>query len=53
MEVSESRKITVPMPAELRAFVERAAQREDRSMAAQVRHMLAEAARREPEGRAA
>jgi hypothetical protein len=40
------KQITVPLPVELVTFVERAAQREDRSVAAQVRHYVAEAARR-------
>jgi hypothetical protein len=38
-------QISVPLPAELREFVERAAQREDRSVAGQIRHIVAEAAR--------
>jgi hypothetical protein len=42
-------QITVPMPGELRAFVERIAAREDRTVAGVIRHMVAEAARREAE----
>jgi hypothetical protein len=42
-------QITVPLPARLREFVERQAQQSDRSMAGVIRHVLAEAARREPE----
>jgi hypothetical protein len=40
-------QISVPLPAELREFVKRAAEREDRSVAGQIRHLVAEAARRE------
>jgi hypothetical protein len=39
-------QVSVPLPPELRAFVERAAEREDRSLAAQIRHYVAAAARR-------
>jgi hypothetical protein len=38
---------SVPLPQSLREFVERAAEREDRSIAGQIRHLVAEAARRE------
>jgi hypothetical protein len=49
-------QISVPISSELRAFVEREAARADRTVAGQVRHLIAEAARRsegEPEERAA
>lgn len=39
-------QISVPVDPALREFVEREAEREDRSLAAQVRHVLAEAARK-------
>jgi CopG-like RHH_1 or ribbon-helix-helix domain, RHH_5 len=32
-------QVSVPLPAELREFVERAAEREDRSIAGQIRHL--------------
>jgi hypothetical protein len=38
-------QVTVPMPAELRAFIEREAERQDRTVAGQIRHLVAEAAR--------
>jgi hypothetical protein len=38
-------QITVPLDPELRAFIARAAAREDRSLAGQIRHLAAEAAR--------
>ena len=40
-------QISVPLPAELHEFVKRVAEREDRSLAAQIRHYVATAARRE------
>jgi hypothetical protein len=43
------KQITVPLPVELVRFIEGAAQREDRSIAAQVRHYVAEAARQATE----
>jgi len=42
-------QVTVPLPSELRAFVERAAEREDRTVAGVIRHLVAEAARQEQE----
>ena len=39
-------QVSVPLDPELRAFVERAAEREDRTLAGQIRHLVAEAARR-------
>lgn len=39
-------QISVPLEAELRAFAEREAERQDRSLAGQIRHFVAEAARR-------
>jgi hypothetical protein len=39
-------QISVPLPAELREFVKRGAEREDRSVAGQIRHLIAEAHRR-------
>jgi hypothetical protein len=38
-------QVSVPLEPELRAFVERAAAQEDRSVAGQIRHLVAEAAR--------
>jgi hypothetical protein len=38
-------QLSVPIDSELRQFLERMAAREDRTLAAQVRHLLAEAAR--------
>jgi hypothetical protein len=39
-------KITVPLEPEQREFVERTAAREDRTLAGQIRHFIAEVARR-------
>ena len=38
-------QVSVPLPADLRAFVEREARREDRSVASVVRRLIADAAR--------
>jgi len=38
-------QVTVPLDPELREFVERAAAEEDRSVAGQIRHFVAQAAR--------
>jgi hypothetical protein len=38
-------QVSVPLDPELREFVERAAAQEDRSVAGQIRHFVAEAAR--------
>jgi len=38
-------QISVPLDPELREFVERAAAKEDRSVAGQIRHLVAQAAR--------
>jgi hypothetical protein len=38
-------QVSVPLDQALREFVERAAEREDRSLAGQIRHLVAEAAR--------
>jgi hypothetical protein len=38
-------QVSVPLDPELRDFVERAAAEEDRSLAGQIRHLVAEAAR--------
>jgi hypothetical protein len=46
------KQISVPLERELREFVERAAAKEDRSVAGMIRHMVAEAAR-QSEGKAA
>jgi hypothetical protein len=40
-------QVSVPLPAELRAFVARVAEREERSQASVIRRLVAEAARRE------
>jgi hypothetical protein len=45
--VCMTRQVSVPLTQELREYVERAAEREDRSVAGQIRHLVAEAARRE------
>jgi hypothetical protein len=39
-------QVSVPLPPELRAFVEQRAKDEDRTIAATIRHFVAEAARR-------
>ncbi len=41
----KAEQISVPLSRELREFVERQAAREDRSVAGQIRHLVAEAAR--------
>ena len=38
-------QVSVPLPADLREFVERAAEQEDRTIAGQIRHLVARAAR--------
>jgi hypothetical protein len=38
-------QVSVPLDPELRQFVEREAARQDRSVAGQIRHLVAEAAR--------
>jgi hypothetical protein len=42
---SNREQVTVPLPPELRAFVAREAEREDRSQASVIRRLVAEAAR--------
>jgi hypothetical protein len=39
-------QVSVPIPSELRQVLETTAQREDRTLAGQIRHILAEAVRR-------
>jgi hypothetical protein len=39
-------QVTVPLDPQLRAFVEQQAAREDRTLAGQIRHLVAEARRR-------
>ncbi len=46
-------QLSVPLPPRLREFIEREAEREDRSVAGQVRHLVAEAARNSETERAA
>jgi hypothetical protein len=41
----EREQITVPISAELRTFLEELAAREERTIAGQVRHLIAQAAR--------
>jgi hypothetical protein len=41
-------QISVPLDKELREFVEQQAQQQDRSLAGQIRHFVAEAARKTP-----
>jgi hypothetical protein len=43
--MTNRQQISVPLPAELRAFVERQAEAEDRSIASVIRRLVAEAAR--------
>jgi hypothetical protein len=38
-------QISVPIEPALRAFIEREAERQDRTLAGQIRHLIAEAAR--------
>jgi hypothetical protein len=45
MSDKRENKVTVPLGSDLRAFIEQAAEREDRTMAAQIRHYIAQAAR--------
>ena len=40
------KRVTVPLPEPLVRFVEQSAEREDRSLAGQIRHLVAEAARK-------
>jgi hypothetical protein len=47
--VMKREQITIPLDPALREFVERAAAEQDRTMAGQVRHLIAEAARRSQE----
>jgi hypothetical protein len=52
--MAKREQVTVPLDRELREFVERVAEREDRSVAGVIRHLVAQAARRdEPTERAA
>lgn len=44
--MAKREQISVPLDPELREYVERTAAREDRSVAGQIRHFVAEAARR-------
>jgi hypothetical protein len=41
-------QISVPLEQELREFVEKQAAEQDRSVAGQIRHLVAEAARKTP-----
>jgi hypothetical protein len=43
--MSKRQQITIPINEELREFIERAAAKEDRSVASMVRRLIAEAAR--------
>jgi cytidylate kinase len=45
-------QLSVPLPADLRQFVERVAEREDRSLASVVRRLVAAAARQSEQQRA-
>jgi uncharacterized protein (DUF1778 family) len=53
--MSKRQQITIPINEELRTFIERAAAREDRSVASMVRRFISEAARNSetPQERAA
>jgi hypothetical protein len=44
--MAKRENVSMPLDPELRAFVERTAEQEDRSVAGQIRHLIAEAARR-------
>jgi hypothetical protein len=44
--MSNREQVSVPLPPELRAFVAREAEREERSQASVIRRLIAEAARR-------
>jgi hypothetical protein len=44
-EQMKCQQVSVPLPASLRAFVERQAEREDRSVASVIRRYVAQAAR--------
>lgn len=46
MTKMRNHQVSVPLDPALREFVEQAAEREDRTMAGQIRHLVAEAARR-------
>ena len=46
--MSKRSQVTVPVPPELKQFLEQRARLEDRTVAALARHLLAEAARRQP-----
>jgi hypothetical protein len=51
--MAKREQVTVPLDRELREFVERVAEREDRSVAGVIRHLVAQAARRQGEEQAA
>ena len=46
--MAKRNQVTISVDPELRQFLEAKAQAEDRSLAGQIRHVLAEAARRAP-----
>jgi hypothetical protein len=45
--MAKREQVTVPLDRELREFVERVAEREDRSVAGVIRHLVAQAARQQ------
>lgn len=47
MSTKRHAQISVPLDENLRAFLERLAAREDRTLAGQIRHLVAEAARQQ------
>jgi hypothetical protein len=51
--MAKREQVTVPLDRELREFVERVAEREDRSVAGVIRHMVAQFARHEQQTEAA
>jgi hypothetical protein len=51
--MSNREQISVPLPADLRQFVRERAEREERSQAAVIRRLVAEAARQSRQERAA
>jgi hypothetical protein len=48
MSEMRDKQVSVPLPAELRAFVERVASEQDRSIAGVIRRLVAKAARAHP-----
>jgi hypothetical protein len=51
--MKRSDQVSVPLPPELKAFVSQAAARDDRTVAGQIRHILADWAARQGAGQEA